>query len=80
MFDNILARIEKSEESKNRDFSMVLVKNLKFFHDFIFGKISQQVKKVEESGFFQRSLSMGLVKKLKFSTFYVTLNRPGKYV
>ena len=58
---------------------MVLVKNLKFFHVFIFGKISQQVKKVEESGFFQRSWSMGLVKDLKFS-IYVRLNRPGKYV
>ena len=68
---------------------MVFVKNLKFFHVFIFGKMSQQnvldvilestkcfktikkkkVKKVEESGFFQRSLFMGLVKKLKFSIF-----------
>ena len=68
---------------------LVFVKNLTFFHDFIFGKMSQQnvldvilestkcfktikkqkVKKVEESGFFQRSWSMGLVKKLKFSIF-----------
>ena len=78
---------------------MVLVKNLKFLHVFIFGEINQQnvfdiilesqkafldykkqkVKKVEKSGFFQRGLSMVLVKNLKFfSSFYRRLNRPGK--
>ena len=30
---------------------------------------NRKLKKVEESGFFQRSWSMGLVKKLKFSIF-----------
>ena len=30
---------------------------------------NRKLKKVKESGFFQRSWSMGLVKKLKFSIF-----------
>ena len=39
----------------------------------------QKVKKVEESGFFQRGQSMVLVKNLKFfSSLYCRLNRPGK--
>ena len=56
MFDNILERkkklflrskIRKLKKSKNRDFSKgdspwFELKNLKFFHVFILGKISQQ--------------------------------------
>ena len=61
MFDDILERkkafldskIRKLKKSKNHDFSKELVhglvKNLEFFCVFIFGKISQQVKKVKES-------------------------------
>ena len=52
----------------------VILESQKSFLDYE----KQKLKKVEKSGFFQRGLSMVLVKNLKFfSSFYHRLNRPG---
>ena len=66
---------------------MVFVKNLKFFHVFIFGKISQQnvFDVIRESKKCFKTIKNRNLKKLKNQDFskgvlYFVQNRPGKCV
>ena len=63
---------------------MVLVKNLKFFHVFIFVKINQQnvldvILESKKAFLDYKKQKVKKVKKCKiFSSFYCRLNKPGK--